>query len=296
MNDVPEVDAEVLRSLPLPRHESGQDKEARGRVLVIAGSVEMPGAAMLGGLAALRIGAGKLQFAVCESTAVQIGVAVPEARVFAMPQSAEGGIAAEAADRLVERARDAAAVIVGPGMRDKEAVAAIVAALLADSDGPPLLLDAAALSGLPRHAEDLARRGGRVVLTPHAGEMASCLGMEIEAVEAEPLETARRASRELHAVVALKGGQTRIVAPDGRAWTCGRGNVGLATSGSGDTLAGFIAGLLARGAEPAAACVWGVYVHGEAGARLAVSRGPLGYLARELLDEAPSILAELDRP
>lgn len=295
MSGAAEVTPELLRSLPLPRHRDGDDKEDRGRVLVIAGSAEMPGAALLAGTAALRAGAGKLQFAIPRSVAPHLAVAMPEARVVPTAETADGGHAPDAAGALVELASRAAAVVVGPGMVGDDAVAALIAALLADTDGPPLLLDALALQGLPRRSEALARRGGRVVLTPHAGEMAGCLGMEIEAVKADPLATARHAAARLSAVVALKGGCTRIAVPDGRAWACDRGNVGLATSGSGDTLAGLIAGLLARGAAPHVACLWGVYVHGEAGARLAARVGPLGYLAREIPHEAPAILAELDR-
>jgi ADP-dependent NAD(P)H-hydrate dehydratase len=94
-------------------------------------------------------------------------------------------------------------------------------------------------------------------------------------------------------VVVMKGGCSFIVSPEGRAWSCGRGNVGLATSGSGDTLAGIIAGLLARGAPPLEATLWGVFLHGEAGARLARRQGLVGFLARELLAEVPPIMAEL---
>lgn len=294
MSETPEVTPDLLRALPLPRHQEGDDKEDRGRVLVVAGSAEMPGAALLAGTAALRVGAGKLQLAVPRGAAAHLAVAMPEARVVPMPETADGGHAPQATDRLVELAARASAVVVGPGMVGDEAVADLTAALLADADGPPLLLDALALKDLPRQAPALAGRGGRVVLTPHAGEMAGCLDIDIEAVKAAPLATALQAAARLSAVVALKGGRTRIAAPDGRAWTCGRGNVGLATSGSGDTLAGLIAGLLARGAEPHVACLWGVYIHGEAGTRLAQRVGPLGYLAREIPGEAPAILAELD--
>lgn len=294
MSETPEVTPDLLRALPLPRHHEGDDKEDRGRVLIVAGSAEMPGAALLAGTAALRVGAGKLQLAVPRGTAPQLAVAMPEARVVPMPETVDGGHAPEAVERVVELAARASAVVVGPGMVGDEAVADLTSALLAEADGPPLLLDALALKDLPRQAEALARRGGRVVLTPHAGEMAGCLDIDIEAVKAAPLATALQAASRLSAVVALKGGRTRIAAPDGRAWTCGRGNVGLATSGSGDTLAGLIAGLLARGAAPHVACLWGVYVHGEAGTRLAGRVGPLGYLAREIPGEAPAILAELD--
>jgi NAD(P)H-hydrate repair Nnr-like enzyme with NAD(P)H-hydrate dehydratase domain len=104
---------------------------------------------------------------------------------------------------------------------------------------------------------------------------------------------ARQAAGLLGCVVALKGGCTYIAAPDGEAWSYEGGSVGLATSGSGDTLAGIIAGLLARGASPLEAAQWGVYLHGEAGNRLCLSVGPLGFLARELLAEIPAVMAEL---
>jgi ADP-dependent NAD(P)H-hydrate dehydratase len=255
----------------------------------------MPGAALLAARAAMRVGAGKLQLAACESVAPAIAVATPEARVVRLAETPDGGMSGAEAGLIVDLARRAAAVVVGPGLQDEEAIGVIVAALLDDVDGPPLVIDAGALAHLDRRASTLRRRRGRVVLTPHAGEMATCLGMDIEAVKARPLETARRAAERFGAVVALKGAGAHICAPDGRAWLCDRGNVGLATSGSGDTLAGFIAGFMARGADAATACVWGVFVHGEAGARLARRLGPLGYLARELPDEAPAILAHFDR-
>jgi ADP-dependent NAD(P)H-hydrate dehydratase len=92
----------------------------------------------------------------------------------------------------------------------------------------------------------------------------------------------------------MKGGRTFIVTPQGQAWCCDRGPVGLATSGSGDTLAGIIGGLLARGAVPAEAAIWGVFLHGEAGARLARCQGRVGFLARELSGEIPHIMASFD--
>ncbi len=152
---------------------------------------------------------------------------------------------------------------------------------------------AAALAALAADRELLHALRGRAVITPHAGEMASIKGLSKEAVGRDPLATARRAAKHLRAVVVLKGRETHIAAPDGEAFRNRAGNVGLATSGSGDTLAGVIAGLIARGADPVRATLWGVFLHGEAGARLARSRGPLGFMARELPGEVPRIMAEM---
>ena len=285
----------LLRSMPLPCHHEGEDKDERGRVLVIGGSVETPGGALLAGLATLRAGAGKLQIATCRSVAAPLAVAVPEARVSGLEETPAGGISAAEAERLAERCGRTDVVLLGPGMMDGTAVSLLTSRLLGSTDGPCFVLDAAALQDLDSCRAALAGHAGRVVLTPHAGEMASLLGIPRNAVLADPLTAARKAARGLQAVVAMKGGCTFIADPGGRAWSCDHGNVGLATSGSGDTLAGIIAGLLARGAAPIEATLWGVYLHAEAGERLACTRGPVGYLARELLAEIPTIMADLQR-
>ena len=120
------------------------------------------------------------------------------------------------------------------------------------------------------------------------------LGVPREEVLADPVGAARRAAGALGAVVAMKGGCTFIVEPGRRGVELRPGQCRPRTSGSGDTLAGVVAGLLARGADPVGATLWGVYLHGEAGDRLARTRGPVGFLARELLAEIPSIMAGLD--
>jgi hydroxyethylthiazole kinase-like uncharacterized protein yjeF len=178
-------------------------------------------------------------------------------------------------------------------MMDGEAVATLTARLLGAEDVRPFVLDAGALARLAEQREALRRHGGRAVITPHAGEMAALLGLDRDAVNADPLGAARQAAAQLRVVVVLKGGCTYVVSPQGAAWTYSEGRVGLATSGSGDTLAGIIAGLLARGANPVQAAIWGVYLHGEAGNRLVRRLGPLGFLARELLAEIPGLLNAL---
>lgn len=292
------VTPELLRSMPLPRHQEGDDKDGRGRVLVVGGSVEVPGAALLSGIGALRAGAGKLQMATCRSVAIPLGLAAPEALVSGLDETPGGGISPDAADRLAARARRCDGLLIGPGMADDDGEACQLTERLLQrmEGGPGVVLDAAALPKLPGGAAMLQRHAGRVVVTPHAGEMAKLLGIPKEEVEADPVGAARRASGPLRAVVAMKGGCTFIVSPQGEAWSCDQGNIGLATSGSGDTLAGVITGLVARGATPVQATLWGVFLHGEAGNRLARKQGPVGFLARELLAEIPSIMAELDTP
>ena len=286
----------LLRAWALPEPDGAGDKESRGRVLVVGGAPSLPGAVLLAGSAALRAGAGKLQIATCRSIAPWIGIAVPEALVIGLPETRTGAIAAGAAARLKEEAGGAQALLVGPGLLgDAGPLLAGLVRLAAGGDDATLLLDAGALAALAARPALLHPLRGRTVITPHASEMAQLRGLEREEVEREPLRVARDAARELRAVVALKGPTTIVAAPDGRAWAYDGGDVGLATSGSGDTLAGIAAGLAARGCDAAQAAVWAVYLHGAAGNVLARRVGRVGFLARELLAEVPRVMASASR-
>jgi hydroxyethylthiazole kinase-like uncharacterized protein yjeF len=288
-----EITPELLRAMPLPDPADDADKDARGRVLAVGGSVGLPGAVVLAGLAALRGGAGKLKLGVGRSLAIPVGLAVLEALVIGLPETSDGGVSRTAAEVLVPRLSGCDAVLVGPGMIDDEEVAALLRALLAGAGEAGFVLDATALPRLLDLSGDLARLAGRAVITPHAGEMASLLDVPKDEVEQRPLELARSTAEQLGVVVILKGAVTHIAAPDGRAWVNRIGSKGLATSGSGDTLAGLVTGLLARGAAPEQAAAWGVHIHARAGLRLSETVGPLGFLARELPDAFPGLLAEI---
>ncbi|HKP72552.1 MAG TPA: NAD(P)H-hydrate dehydratase, partial [Pyrinomonadaceae bacterium] len=239
------ITPKLLGGWSLPQPDSDDDKDARGRVLVVGGSPEIAGAVVLAATAALRAGAGKMQIATCGSIAAHVALAVPEARVFALPETKAGGIAPRGLKQLEEHLSEAQAVLVGPGVMDDAATAGLMKGLLARLDSATtLVLDAGALAFLKDAPESLKGAHGRVVLTPHAGEMANLSGIDKEAIEADPLESVLGAVAELGAVVALKGRETLIAAPASRNVYCNRaGNVGLATSGSGDTLSGVIAGL-----------------------------------------------------
>jgi hydroxyethylthiazole kinase-like uncharacterized protein yjeF len=286
------VTPEFLYTHPLPRHEQEGDKQARGRVLVIAGSAEVPGAALLAGLGALRAGAGILQIATCRSAASHLAMAMPEAMVVGCRETPAGGIDPANAPRLIEVGSGCGAVLIGPGMMDDAAVAELTSELLKRLKTPVFVLDAAAFATLNTR-EMPGGHAGKIVVTPHAGEMAKFLDVPRAQVDNDPLRAARRAAAALQAAVAMKGASTHVVSPDGEAWLCENGSIGLATSGSGDTLAGILAGLLARGTHPVLATIWAVYMHGEAGRRLAKRNGTFGLLAREIPGEIPSIMQEL---
>lgn len=294
-----QITRRLLRDWPLPQDGLDGGKEARGRVFVVGGSEEIPGGVILAAEAALRAGAGKLLVATSQSVAPHVAIALPEARVIGLQQSSTGELAPASCERVEDDAARSNAIVVGPGMLDGAAGVELVAACLRLPDPPALVIDAAPLVELQALRDTLrAQRPhtARLVLTPHAGEMARLCGRTREQVCAAPLATAREVAAELGAVVVLKNARTYVVAPDGSAFLNTAGNPGLGTSGSGDVLAGLIAGFCARAADPLQAAVYGTHLHALAGDRLARKLGPLGYLARELAREVPSLLGALARP
>lgn len=283
------VDDALLAGWPLPAPAGDGDKESRGRVLVVAGSREMPGAALLAATAALRAGAGKLAIATPASVAQAIAMAMPEARVLSLPESDQGGALPASAELIAALADQTCALLVGPGMQDRDATVDLVAALLPRFRHVPVVLDALAMDAVPR----LQPFTQPVVLTPHAGEMAHLTGHDKEALLDTPDHAAARHAGHWGGVVVLKGATT-CISDGGRCeWLHEAQVPGLGTSGSGDVLAGVLAGLLARGASPAQAAVWAVALHARAGQRLADRQGEIGYLARELAREVPALLQAL---
>jgi ADP-dependent NAD(P)H-hydrate dehydratase len=279
------LDTRALKSHPLPPVVDG-DKETKGRILILAGSREVPGAALLTATAAMRAGAGKLRITTVESVAPQLGMAMPEAMVVGLPEDHEGGFAGSAVEAIAKQAEDADAIVGGPGMSNGEVCGRIAKTLLRAKAA--LALDAALLHSLEPLTPD--QRPSLPLLLPHAGELSSLLDCEQDEIEREPIRCGIRAAELYRSVVLVKGVTSHVVTPNGEAWTYKGGAPGLGVSGSGDVLAGIVGGLLARGAEPLNALLWSVWLHGEAGAKLAKSVGPVGFLAREIADEIPALL------
>lgn len=292
--DHADITAASLRRWPIPSPNGEGDKNTRGLVVCVGGSPTLPGTMVLVGTAALRAGAGVVRIGLPASITTQVGVAVPEALVFGLPTTRSGSLSPRAVDTIARYAQDAHAVLLGPGAIASRGLTRVVSDLLPRlSSARALILDAAALDGAVGAVEAVRGCAGRIIMTPHTGEMARLLKVDRQTVEADPLAAARRAADHFQAVVALKGPRTWIVAPDGETHAYAEGSIGLATSGSGDALTGLIAGLAGRGADPLQATAWGVYVHGTAGNRLRERTGQIGFLARELADQAPAIMTEL---
>lgn len=279
----------LLRDWTLP--EPGGSKYGRGQVLVVGGARATPGAAMLAGLSALRMGAGRLSLAVAESVAAHVAVAIPESGAFGLPEDARGSVTgADAADLLGKELSGASAVLVGPGLDEPEGSARllgeVVGALPADT---PVVLDAYGATVLPDvDASVRDALAGRLVLTPNTGELARLLG--VDGLEgADVAEATVQCAKQYGAAV----GCNTWVGFAGRVWQMTDGDSGLATSGSGDVMAGAVLGLLGRGATLPQALVWGKHVHAVAGGMLSARFGRVGFLAGELGEELPRVLRTL---
>lgn len=275
------VTAELLRAWPLP--EPTGSKRSRGQVVVVGGALRSPGAALLAGRAALRVGAGRLTLAVGASVAVPLAVALPECGVVPLPETSSGSVRGTGVRAAAGDLGAADAVLLGPGLDDATETARMIPRVArAVRRDTVLVLDAfalGALAGRPRLAGDVPR-----ILTPNTEEASRLLGRDTDDLDADTVELARR----YRATVSCFG---RVASPDGRLLTVGDGDPGLGTSGSGDALAGAITGLAARGADPLQAAAWGTYLHAVSGDALAASVGRLGYLASEIVDR---LTVELD--
>ena len=278
------LDRAALQAHPLPPIRN-DDKDSKGRILVIAGSREVPGAALLCATAAMRAGAGKLRIATVEGVAVELGLRMPEAMVVGVPAADDGGFAQSAVDHFAGQTREVDAIVAGPGVRTNAACEAIARHLLA-SDAA-LALDVAFLKTL---SPPDGSRKILPVLLPGADELASMLDCDEEEIERDPVGCGLKAAERYRSIVLVKGPPSHVVCPEGGLWTHDAGVPGLGVSGSGDVLAGIVGGLLARGAEPLNALLWAVWLHREAGAALSKKVGPIGFLARQIADEIPALL------
>jgi NAD(P)H-hydrate epimerase len=274
----------------LPARPGDAHKGDAGRVLVVAGSPGLTGAACLAGNAAARAGAGLVTVACPAPLQPVLAAKLTEVMTVALPAAETGTLTAAALEPLRAWQAKADALALGPGLSQAPGVGELVAGLLAEWDGP-VVLDADGLNVLAGQTEVLTRREAPTVVTPHPGELARLLRVSIEAIQADRLSAARDAAERLDCLVVLKGAATIIATPDGEAWLNPTGNPGMASGGMGDVLTGVIAALLAEGCDPLEAAVAGVYLHGLAGDLAAADLGPRGLLAGDVLDRLPVAVA-----
>ena len=284
-----EITPALIERLPLPNHDDGDVKQGRGTVLIVGGTAETAGALVLAGVAALRVGAGRLRMMTVAAVSPALQAAVPEARVVGLRADLRGNIHPDEAAKIADKAARADAIVIGPGVLDADATVPLVEAAMSSGTSGTVVVDAGALAALGAHPEWASRLEGRLILTPNEGEMRHVDHRSDGSLQ----ERAAEAASTIGGIVVLRAPETWVATPEGEVFVHRGGTIGLATSGSGDVAAGVFGGLAAQGADPLAAAVWAPYLHGRAGENLSGRVGRVGFLARELLDELPTVLAVL---
>jgi ADP-dependent NAD(P)H-hydrate dehydratase len=276
------VVTDVPRLTPRPLDSN---KGSYGRVLVVAGSRGMSGAAVLCASAALRGGAGLVRLAVPEGILPIVAAANPCYTTAPLPQDAHGRLSSAALNDLIDLVRRNSVAAIGPGLGQSNDLGDMLATLL-EQTTTPLVLDADALNVLVGRLGALRKHQGPIVLTPHPGEFARLLSCDIPTVQAHRQEMAAEFARTHGVVVVLKGYGT-VVTDGHRVYVNTTGNPGMATGGTGDVLGGLIAALIGQKLESFAAAQLGVYLHGRAGDLAREQTGEVSLIASDLLDYLP---------
>ena len=285
------VDASLAGGL-LPSRHADSHKGSFGTVAVVGGHRRYVGAPVLAASAAYRVGAGLVNLAAPESVSRIAAAQLVEQVHAPLAETADGGVAAEAAGAAREALSAASAAVVGPGLGADDSSAAFLRSLLLTEPAlhTPVVLDADALNILANIYGWPTMLAAPAVLTPHPGEMGRLLGRPAHEVQEDRRGAAMASAEQWGQVVVLKGAHTVIAAPGGRVALSPFANPALATAGSGDVLAGIIGGLLAQGMERYEAAVAGVYLHGAAAERWSAANGSSGMLASDLLTLLPRVM------
>ncbi len=286
----------MIESIPrLEQRPAEGHKGTFGRVLIVAGSVGMTGAAALAGRAALRAGAGLVRVATARSALPIVAAIEPCYTTIPLAEDGEGRISGKALHAILDAVRDNDVVAFGPGAGQSAGLRSVVEALLGQQ-GLRLLIDGDGLNNLSRLAGWPRQRKAEVVLTPHPGEMKRLWsGLFREEVPTDRQQTATQMAQTIGAVVALKGAGT-VVTDGQRRYVNATGNPGMATAGSGDVLTGMIAALMGQGLSNLDAAILGVYLHGLAGDIAASRLGQISLMATDIIDVLPEAFKKAVSP
>ncbi len=284
------TDDEFIRSKIKPR-KSNSHKGDYGKLLIIAGSKGMSGAAYMSAQAALKSGAGLITLASCESVNAVLEAKTTEVMTCALPDN-DGHISADAAVKILELMENADAVLIGPGLGRSADTEEIVRCVLHNSS-VPVIVDADAINAVARDKEILSECACELIFTPHTMEMSRLTGLDVSYIEENRIELSREFCEEVGAVLLLKGPHTVVTAPSLMQYINITGNPGMASGGSGDVLAGIIAALLARGIDCEAAAAAAAYIHGTAGDIAMAKYGMESMSATDVLDCLPEAFCRI---
>ena len=283
----------------LPARPLDSHKGTFGHALIVAGSRNYVGAACLAAQGALRVGAGLVTLATPRSVYPIAAGKLTEVIHRPLPEDADGRVHPAAAPIVAGLAAGCSSLAVGSGLGWSGGTGRFMDALLDELSGldagvcPPVVFDADGLNNLSTLPRWWERLPSPAVLTPHPGEMATLTGWTTAQVQGDRAATARRWALEWGVTLVLKGAGTVIARPEGLTRVSPFANPGLASGGTGDTLTGAIAGLMAQGLSPEVAANCGVFTHGQAGEEVARQRGDAGTIASDLIEVFPDVIRRL---
>ncbi|MFH1797931.1 MAG: NAD(P)H-hydrate dehydratase [Candidatus Omnitrophota bacterium] len=257
-----------------------------GRVFVLAGSRGMTGAAFLCSQGVLFSGSGLVINGIPKSLNQIMETKLTEVMTLPLPETKNGELSVEAKKEILDFSKKCDAAVIGPGLGRGAEVCKLVKELIKHLE-IPLILDADGINALDGKIDFLKKRKGRIVITPHPGEMARLMGKGISEVQADRTETAKEAAKLSGSIVCLKGHATVVADPDGNVYINKTGNSGMATGGSGDVLTGMIASFIGQGIDDFSSAVTGVYLHGLAGDIAADKKGQFSMTASDILTCLP---------
>lgn len=272
----------------LSKRKKDTHKGDYGHVFILAGSTGFTGAAALCAQACMRAGAGLVTLGIPRSLNTIMEIKLTEVMTCPLAETRYGTFSLKAKDEALKKINDADVALLGPGISSNKETQKLIRGLLVGIKRP-MVLDADALNAIALDTDVLKNIRGRYVITPHPGEMARLVKKDTAYIKKNRLIVAKKFANYYNAVVVLKGSNT-VVADSGakkRLYVNKTGNPGMATAGSGDVLAGVIAGFLAQGYGVFEAAKWAVYAHGLAGDLAVKEKGEAGLIASDILEKIP---------
>lgn len=282
----------------VPPRPPASHKGSYGRVLVVAGSTGMTGAAALASEAALRAGAGLVTLATPKHLNPILEGLLPEVMTLPLPETEAGSLTVSATSAILEFAEKTKSVLaIGPGLSQHPETVSLVHQLVHKNReqglGLRMVIDADGLNALAQDRNILSLLDRETVLTPHPGEMARLTGASVSTLEKDRIHTAQQFASEHSLTLVFKGAPTVSADANGEVWINSTGNPGMSTGGMGDVLTGVIAGLMAQGIASERAATLGIYLHGLAGDMVAERLGMHGLIASDVLKAVPQAIASL---
>ncbi|MDP2911908.1 MAG: NAD(P)H-hydrate dehydratase [Candidatus Omnitrophota bacterium] len=274
------------RLIKLKKRPKNSHKGDFGHDFILAGSRGLTGAAALCSNAALRSGAGLVTLGIPVSLNSIMSRKLTEVMTFSLAETKDKTLSLKAEQMILKKANSSDVAVIGPGLSQDTETRKLIRKLVVKIK-KPMILDADALNAISEKTEILKKIKTKYIVTPHPGEMARLTNKSLNYIKNNRLVVAKKFSHDYNAVVVLKGAGTIVAEPGGKYYVNTTGNPGMATAGSGDVLAGIIAGFLGQGLGEFDAARTGVYVHGLAGDLAAEDKGETGLIAGDILENIP---------